>query len=265
MSRVLTVVAVLVLVTSSVVFPQTQETKQPETGSSATTGSPAPTSAATNPCASNTKQIGQAEILSDTMGVDFGPYLTRVSKTVRQNWYSVMPPSVYPPIKKQGRVSIEFLVQKDGKVTGEKVGTSSGDVTLDRAAYGSISGSSPFAPLPKEFPGQQSGFRFYFFYNLTPDTTRIYISPCIDVRVLVGSTLQFSVPIGGIERAAVTWSVSGRSCEKAACGTISENGLYTAPPDVPNPPTVFVEATPRSDRSFPAQIQLTVVRAGPLR
>jgi TonB family protein len=83
------------------------------------------------------------------MGVDFGPYLTRVSKTVRQNWYSVMPPSVYPPIKKQGRVSIEFLVQKDGKVTGEKVGTSSGDVTLDRAAYGSISGSSPFAPYPK--------------------------------------------------------------------------------------------------------------------
>ena len=49
------------------------------------------------------------------MGVDFGPYLTRITQIVRQNWYNLMPPSVYPPILKQGKLSIEFVILKDGK------------------------------------------------------------------------------------------------------------------------------------------------------
>jgi TonB family protein len=110
----------------------------------------------------------QAEILTDTMGVDFGPYLTRITQIVRQNWYSIMPPSVYPPILKQGKLSIEFVILKDGKTAGMVVHTSSGDVALDRAAWGSITASTPFPPLPKEFPGQLLGLRFYYFYNLQP-------------------------------------------------------------------------------------------------
>jgi len=35
------------------------------------------------------KALDQAEILTDTMGVDFGPYLTRVVQIVRQNWYKL--------------------------------------------------------------------------------------------------------------------------------------------------------------------------------
>ena len=112
------------------------------------------------------KALDQAEILTDTMGVDFGPYLTRITQIVRQNWYNLMPPSVYPPISKQGKLSIEFVILKDGKTTGMVVHTSSGDVALDRAAWGSITASTPFPPLPKEFPGQILGLRFYYFYNL---------------------------------------------------------------------------------------------------
>jgi TonB family protein len=112
------------------------------------------------------KALDQAEILTDTMGVDFAPYLTRITQIVRQNWYSLMPPSVYPPISKQGKLSIEFVILKDGKTTGMVVHTSSGDVALDRAAWGSITASTPFPPLPKEFPGQILGLRFYYFYNL---------------------------------------------------------------------------------------------------
>lgn len=108
------------------------------------------------------------DILTDTMGVDFGPYLTRITQIVRQNWYSLMPPSVYPPILKQGKLAIEFVILKDGKVSGMAVRTSSGDVPLDRAAWGSITASTPFPPLPKEFPGQMLGLRFYYFYNLQP-------------------------------------------------------------------------------------------------
>ena len=114
------------------------------------------------------KALDQAEILTDTMGVDFGPYLTRIVQIVRQNWYSLMPPSVYPPIRKQGKLSIEFVILKNGESASMVVHTSSGDVALDRAAWGSITASTPFPPLPKEFPGKLLGLRFYYFYNLEP-------------------------------------------------------------------------------------------------
>jgi TonB family protein len=114
------------------------------------------------------KAMDQAEILTDTMGVDFGPYLTRITQIVRQNWYNLMPPSVYPPILKQGKLSIEFVIMKDGKTMGMAVRTPSGDVALDRAAWASITASTPFPPLPKEFPGQMLGLRFHYFYNLEP-------------------------------------------------------------------------------------------------
>jgi TonB family protein len=115
---------------------------------------------------SGAKALDQAEILTDTMGVDFGPYLTRIVQIVRQNWYSLMPPSVYPPIYKQGKLSLEFVILKNGKADGLVVHTSSGDVALDRAALGSITSSDPFPPLPKEFPGKLLGLRFHYFYNL---------------------------------------------------------------------------------------------------
>src|ERR1700688_2129311 len=114
------------------------------------------------------KALDQAEILTDTMGVDFGPYLTRIVQIVRQNWYSLMPPSVYPPIRKQGKLSIEFVILKNGESASMVVHTSSGDVALDRAAWGSITASTPFPPLPKEFHGKLLGMRFYYFYNLEP-------------------------------------------------------------------------------------------------
>jgi TonB family protein len=119
------------------------------------------------------KALDQAEILTDTMGVDFGPYLTRVVQIVRQNWYNLMPPSVYPPILKQGKLSIEFVILKNGESASMVVHTSSGDVALDRAAWGSITASAPFPPLPKEFPGKLLGLRFYYFYNLQPGSGEV--------------------------------------------------------------------------------------------
>jgi outer membrane biosynthesis protein TonB len=114
------------------------------------------------------KALDQAEVLTDTMGVDFGPYLARVVQIVRQNWYSLMPPSVYPPIFKQGKLSLEFVIMKDGTVQGLARDTTSDDPALDRAAMASITASTPFPPLPKEFPGKLLGLRFYYFYNLEP-------------------------------------------------------------------------------------------------
>jgi outer membrane biosynthesis protein TonB len=121
-----------------------------------------------SPGRSGAKALDQVEILTDTMGVDFGPYITRIVQIVKQNWYSIMPESVYPPIFKKGKLSIEFVILKDGNVSGMALRTPSGDVALDRAAWGSITDSNPFPPLPKEFPGKLLGLRFYYFYNLEP-------------------------------------------------------------------------------------------------
>jgi len=63
------------------------------------------------------------------------------------------------------------VILKDGTVQGLKVVDSSGDVTLERPAYGSIKG--PFEALPREFPGPYLGLRFRFFYNLNPDGSEI--------------------------------------------------------------------------------------------
>lgn len=105
------------------------------------------------------------EITTDTQGVDFGPYLARIKQTIETNWYTEMPESVYPPLRKSGKVSIEFVILPDGKVQGMRVFFPSGDVALDRAAWGGISASNPFPPLPKEFRGPYLGLRCYFLYN----------------------------------------------------------------------------------------------------
>jgi hypothetical protein len=142
------------------------------------------------------------------------------------------------------------------------VHTSSGDVALDRAAWMSIKAST-FPPLPKEFPGQILGLRFYYFYNLNPNGISISITPCGDVQVPAGSTLKFVASGKDITDASVTWSVSGPGCSKSACGTISDAGLYTAPLDIPDPPTVVVEATSRTGTGVTAKSKLTVVSANP--
>lgn len=108
---------------------------------------------------------GNLEILSDTMGVDFGPYLARVLHDVRLNWYNIIPEVARPPLMKKGKVSIQFAILKDGSVAGLKLDGPSGDVSLDRAAWGGITASNPFPPLPSEFGGQYLQLVFHFYYN----------------------------------------------------------------------------------------------------
>lgn len=112
-----------------------------------------------------TQAVGQLDVLSDTMGVDFGPYLSRVLHDVRENWYNIIPEVARAPLMKKGKVSLEFAILKDGRVAGLRYVSSSGDVSLDRAAYGGITASNPFPPLPAEFNGQYLALRFHFFYN----------------------------------------------------------------------------------------------------
>jgi TonB family protein len=114
---------------------------------------------------SNPQVKGNLEVLSDTQGVDFGPYLGNVVSAVRKNWYTLIPETARPPVLKRGKVSIQFAILPNGKVTALQYSGSSGDIALDRAAWGGITASDPFAPLPQEFHGPSLALRFHFYYN----------------------------------------------------------------------------------------------------
>ena len=109
-----------------------------------------------------------ADILSDTMGVDFGPYMERVIAATKASWYPNIPLSARPPLNKKGKVGIEFIIAPDGSVKNMILKYPSGDVPLDRAAWGGITGASPYPPLPKEFKGPYLALRFGFYYNIDP-------------------------------------------------------------------------------------------------
>jgi TonB family protein len=119
----------------------------------------------------NSNIASDLDVMSDTMGVDFGPYLSRVLHDVRINWFNLIPEVARAPLMKKGKVSIEFAILKDGHVAGMRLVYPSGDVSLDRAAMGGISGSNPFPPLPNEFRGQYLALRFHFYYN--PDRNEL--------------------------------------------------------------------------------------------
>lgn len=109
----------------------------------------------------------QAEILSDTLGVDFGPYMKRVIHATKQAW--LIPESAQPPLNRRGLVRIQFIIQPDGTVKQMRLIGPSGDVSLDRAAWGAIQGASPYPQLPKDFKGPYLELRFGFYYNQTLD------------------------------------------------------------------------------------------------
>jgi TonB family protein len=108
------------------------------------------------------------EVLSDTMGVDFGPYLRQVVQATQNSWDLLIPESARAPLLNKGKVAIQFIITPDGSVKQMQLILPSGDVSLDRAAWGGITGAAPFPPLPKQFKGPYLALRFYFLYNERP-------------------------------------------------------------------------------------------------
>ncbi len=109
--------------------------------------------------------MGNLEVLTDTQGLDFGPYLSKVVEAVRRNWYTLIPAEARLPELKSGKLAIEFSILHDGRIAAMKLVSPSGDVALDRAAWGGISASNPFAPLPAEYTRPYLALRFRFYYN----------------------------------------------------------------------------------------------------
>ena len=211
------------------------------------------------------RQSGSVDILSDTQGVDFNAYLQRIQQDVRENWYHLIPESVE---HKQGKLAIEFAIEKDGKVANMRLVASSGDVALDRPAWGSITRSDPFPPLPSEFTGPYLALRFRFLYN--PDKGELassssksgiavsIFSPSDGLQVPVGGTDVVSVTVTGTKESAVKWSVSGSGCSASACGRMT-GSVYVAPSTRPDPPEVTLTAISKADSTAKATVIVHIV------
>ena len=84
--------------------------------------------------------------------------------------------------------------------------------------------------------------------NYSGGNSLIYVTVHPDaVTLFTGQSQQFSAVVNGTRNQKVYWRLAGPGCTKSACGTIDQNGFYTAPAAIPNPPTVFVAATSAAD------------------
>jgi outer membrane biosynthesis protein TonB len=116
-----------------------------------------------------------AEVLSDTEGVDFGPYLAKILRQIKAAWYPLIPEEAQPPLNKQGETQLRITILPDGRIHAQDAGHpgmvleySTHDDALNRAAWGSITGVGQFPPLPKEFHGPELVLRIHYLYNIQP-------------------------------------------------------------------------------------------------
>lgn len=102
------------------------------------------------------------ELMSDTKGADFKPYLIQVLALVKKNWYAVIPESAH--LGSRGLVEIQFIINREGTVPKLVIATESGTRSLDLAAVAGIDASQPFPPFPKDFNGQEVRLQLSFKY-----------------------------------------------------------------------------------------------------
>ncbi|MGA2807912.1 MAG: energy transducer TonB [Terracidiphilus sp.] len=112
---------------------------------------------------------GGVQVLSDTQGVDFRNWLQRWHRETERTWDPLIPDEVNPPILKSGMVAVRFKVLPNGRLMDGSMVLEgrSGDVALDRAAWGALTGSN-YPPLPRDFHGPYLELRAYFLYNMEP-------------------------------------------------------------------------------------------------
>jgi TonB family protein len=106
-------------------------------------------------------QIGGAQILSDTQGVDFNPYLQRILYDIQRNW--LLPEAAR--MGRRGTVVLTFEIMRDGSINKVYLTGASGFDPYDKAAFAGLMAAAPFPPLPGEFKGPMVRLKLGFYYN----------------------------------------------------------------------------------------------------
>ncbi|HMD71401.1 MAG TPA: energy transducer TonB [Bryobacteraceae bacterium] len=103
------------------------------------------------------------QLRSDAEGVDFKPYLLQLIATIKRNWLAVIPESAR--MGSRGKVSLQFVIAKNGNIDKVVYAEQSGSNALDRAAVAGVSASNPLPPLPREFKGNRIVLQLNFVYR----------------------------------------------------------------------------------------------------
>ena len=109
--------------------------------------------------------MGPAEILSDTQGVNFQPYLRRILQEIYDQWIPLIPEEARPPLRKSGVSMIRFTILPDGTIGEMHLDGSTHDNALNKAAWGSITGVGQFPALPSQFHGPNLELRIHYLVN----------------------------------------------------------------------------------------------------
>jgi outer membrane biosynthesis protein TonB len=109
--------------------------------------------------------LGGVQVLSDTQGVDFNPYLRRILADIRRNWEPLLPEETFPPLSKQGETYIRFSILPDGNIGAIHLDDSTHDVAIDKSCWGSIISEGQFPPLPAQFHGPNLELRIHYLVN----------------------------------------------------------------------------------------------------
>ena len=128
------------------------------------TGAPSPY-VKDDAAAASWSPVPDVDILSDTQGVDFGPYLRKALPAVKSMWLSLIPEEGRPPLNMQANTLIRFTITPDGKIGAMNLDGGSHQAKFDRAAWGAIRGIGQFPPLPADFHGPYLELRIHFFVN----------------------------------------------------------------------------------------------------
>ena len=92
-----------------------------------------------------------------------------------------------------------------------------------------------------------------------PPPITITVTPA-SATLSPGASTQFTATVTGTTNTAVTWQVNGTPGGSAATGTITSNGLYTAPSAIPNPATVTVAAVLSANASDSGSASVTIAQ-----
>jgi hypothetical protein len=105
------------------------------------------------------------DILSDTQGVDFNPYLQKIMREIYNTWLPLIPEEARPPLNKQGETQIRFIILPDGRIGGMTLEGSTHDDAINKSCWGSITGVGQFPPLPGQFHGPNLELRVRYLVN----------------------------------------------------------------------------------------------------
>jgi TonB family protein len=99
----------------------------------------------------------------DPRGADFTLWIQHLKDDVYRNW--IMPTPAL--MGARGHVDIEFVVERDGKMSSLRMLKGSGTVSLDRAAMNALA-SSRCLPLPDDYGPPRLTIQVTFYYNEGP-------------------------------------------------------------------------------------------------